>query len=77
MELPDQIDLAGMTDDIISRNNSPGGPPVLYRYDGSITVPPCTEGAKFYVAVSRTGINTAQKITYEYAMQVSACLLEI
>jgi carbonic anhydrase len=43
IELDELIDLSGLLDDTVP----------LYRYDGSLTVPPCTEGVKWNI-YSRT-----------------------
>ena len=42
----------------------------LYRYSGSLTVPPCTQDLIWHVGVSRTGINSAQHVTFKYAMRM-------
>lgn len=41
----------------------------FYRYDGSLTTPPCMEGVKWTVALSQTPISEDQVTTYSYALQ--------
>lgn len=43
----------------------------LYRYPGSLTVPPCTQDLTWHLGISKTGINTAQHIMFKYSMRVS------
>jgi carbonic anhydrase len=42
----------------------------LYRYSGSLTVPPCTQDLVWHVGVSRTGINSAQLVTFKFSMRM-------
>jgi carbonic anhydrase len=44
--------------------------PRYFRYDGSLTTPPCGEGVKWHVAVSRAGVSTAQRVLYQYAINL-------
>jgi len=43
----------------------------LYRYSGSLTVPPCTQDLIWHVGISRLGINSAQLVTFKYSMEMS------
>ena len=57
--------MTGMINDVL------GDPsPRYYRFSGSLTTPPCGEGVRWHVAVSRQGINTAQRVTYQYAINL-------
>ena len=58
------INLSGMISDIT------GNPHTFYRYTGSLTTPPCSEGVRWFVARAANGINTAQRITYQYSVHL-------
>lgn len=60
-----EVNVTGMMGDVL------GDPQArYYRYDGSLTTPPCGEGVKWHVAVSRTGINSPQRVLYQYAINM-------
>ena len=42
--------------------------PVEYAYAGSLTSPPCSEGVRWRVRTSRTGVNALQLLAFEYAI---------
>lgn len=63
IDIPDKINVTGLLDDL---DEGVG----IYRYPGSLTTPPCSEGVKWHVAVSKHGITKGQKITYNYALEM-------
>ena len=51
-----------MIDDVLPTGN-------LYRYSGSLTTPPCSEGVKWHVVTSKTGVSRAQVNAYKMALE--------
>jgi len=41
----------------------------IFRYSGSLTTPPCTEGVKWHVAVSQEGVSKAEVYSYKFALE--------
>jgi carbonic anhydrase len=44
------------------------GGSMFWSYPGSLTTPPCTEGATWLVFLSSVGINRVQEFSYDYAL---------
>jgi carbonic anhydrase len=62
MKLDYPINLGQMIDDVTPSAN-------IFRYDGSLTTPPCGEGVKWHVAVSPTGVSKAEVYAYKFALE--------
>ena len=39
-----------------------------YVYAGSLSSPPCSEGVRWHVRISNTGVNVLQLLAFEYAI---------
>lgn len=71
-----EINLEGMVNDIASTTMSSSsdsnnvGIPTYFRYNGSLTTPPCLEGINWHVAKSAHGISFKQHRAYANALKL-------